>query len=112
MLLKEMFSAIGAPKQDQQDVDWLGDLKFFIDNDDKMLTNYFFPAVDKHKKHVGHPDAYKIYIRPIQSCLEAYCNKFEIDKKEEKFPKEKLIELARQIAEEQQKHMKNGDYED
>ncbi len=39
MLLKEMFSAIGAPKEtDQQDIDWLDDLKFFIDNDDTMLN--------------------------------------------------------------------------
>jgi hypothetical protein len=34
MLLKEMFSAIGAPKDEQADIDWLDDLKFFIDNND------------------------------------------------------------------------------
>jgi hypothetical protein len=113
MLLKEMFSAIGAPssEQDTADVDWLGDLKFFIDNDDKLVGNYFFPAVKKHKENVGHPNIFKVYMRPLERCLEQYCNKFEIDSPEEKFPKDKLIELAKQIAEEQSRHLERGDYE-
>jgi hypothetical protein len=82
MLLKEMFSPIGAPKQDQQDIDWLGDLKFFIDNDDA-----------------------------IEKCLGHYCEKFEVETPEEKFPKEKLIELAKRCAEEQEKYLDKGDYE-
>ncbi len=110
MLLKEMFSAIGAPKQDQDEVDWLDDLKFFIDNDDTMLNQYFFPAVKRHKEHKGNPNAYKIYIRPIESCKEAYCEKFEIENPQEKFPKEKIIELAKYIADEQEKFISKGDY--
>ena len=31
MKLYEMFSPIGAPKENDE-IDWLGDLKFFIDN--------------------------------------------------------------------------------
>lgn len=111
MLLREMFSPIGAPKQDQEEVDWIDDLKFFIDNDDAMLSQYFFPAVKKHQGYKGHPEAYKIYIRPIESCLEHYCNKFEIEDREEKFPKEKLIELAKRCASEQEQHIEKGDYE-
>ena len=111
MLLKEMFSPIGAPKQDQQDIDWLGDLKFFIDNDDAMLNNYFFPAVKRHKEYQGNPNAYKIYIRPIEKCLGQYCEKFEVETPEDKFPKEKLIELAKRCAEEQEKYLDKGDYE-
>jgi hypothetical protein len=110
MLLREMFSPIGAPKEDQQDIDWLSDLKFFIDNDDQMLNQYFFPAVDKHKKYQGHPEAYKLYIRPIEGCLEHYCQKYEIADKGEKFPKAKLIELAKSIAQEQDKIIERGDY--
>jgi hypothetical protein len=110
MLLKEMFSAIGAPTSEQDDIDWIGDLKFFIDNDDAALKNYFFPAVDRHKEHKGHPDAYKIYMRPLESCKESYCEKFEIESPEDKFPKEKLIELAKMITAEQEKHMEKGDY--
>ena len=33
----------------------------------------------KHKKYAGHPDAYKIYIKPIQKCKEMYCTKYGID---------------------------------
>jgi hypothetical protein len=111
MLLREMFSTIGAPTSDQEDIDWVGDLKSFIDNDDTVLKNYFFPAVNRHKEYQGHPDAYKIYMRPLESCKESYCEKFEIESPEDKFPKEKLIELAKMIAAEQEKHMEKGDYE-
>lgn len=106
-----MFSTIGAPTSDQEDIDWVGDLKSFIDNDDTVLKNYFFPAVNRHKEYQGHPDAYKIYMRPLESCKESYCEKFEIESPEDKFPKEKLIELAKMIAAEQEKHMEKGDYE-
>jgi len=111
MLLKEMFSPIGAPKQDDQEVNWLDDLKFFIDNDDKMLDQYFFPAVKRHKEHQGNPNVFKVYIRPIENCLNHYCQKFEIDDRSEKFPKEKIIELAKRFAEEQEQFLKKGDYE-
>ncbi len=110
MLLREMFSAIGAPKEQNQEIDWLDDLKFFIDNDEEMLNKYFFPAVKRHKEHKGNPQVFKVYIRPIESCLEQYCDRFDIDNKEEKFPKEKLIDLAKRFAEEQEKHIEKGDY--
>jgi hypothetical protein len=111
MLLREMFSPVGAPHEEQQDIDWMDDLKFFIDNNDTMLNQYFFPAVKKHKEHKGHPDAYKIYVRPIEHCMGHYCKKFDIDKPEEKFPKEKLIDLAKLFATEQEKHIEHGDYD-
>jgi hypothetical protein len=50
-------------------------------------------------------------MRPLESCKESYCEKFEIESPEDKFPKEKLIELAKMIAAEQEKHMEKGDYE-
>lgn len=105
-----MFSAIGAPKEQIQEIDWLDDLKFFIDNDDEMLNKHFFPAVKRHKEHQGNPQVFKVYIRPIESCLEQYCNKFDIDDREEKFPKDKLIDLAKRFAEEQEKFLEKGDY--
>lgn len=106
-----MFSPIGAPNEADQEVDWLDDLKFFIDNDDKLLNKQFFPAVKRHKEHVGNPNVYKVYIRPIESSLDEYCNKFNIEEREEKFPKEKLIELAKKIAEEQGRYLTRGDYD-
>lgn len=111
MLLSEMFSPLGAPKETEQDIDWLGDLKFFIDNDNKMLENYLFPAVTRHQEYQGNPNAYKIYMRPLEKCLGEYCNKFEIKEVETKFPKEALIELAKKMATEQEKYMEQGDYE-
>lgn len=106
-----MFSAIGAPKDDQQDIDWIDDLKFFIDNDTDVLSRHFFPAVKKHQEHLGNPNVYKVYIRPLEQCKEMYCEKYDISNQEEKFPKEKIIELAKYCAEEQEKIIRRGDYE-
>jgi hypothetical protein len=111
MLLKEMWSPIGAPNDDQQEVDWLDDLKFFIDNDNKSLEQYFFPAVKRHKEHRGNPNVFKVYIRPVERCMEMYCQKYDVEKPEEKFPKEKIIELAKRFAAEQEKFLERGDYE-
>jgi hypothetical protein len=111
MKLMEMFSAIGAPKEEDQDIDWLDDLKFYIDNKDDLLEQYIFPTLEKHKRFVDHPDAYKLYINPIKQCCEKYCEEFDIEEKEEKFGKEQLIELAKKFAEEQKKHIEDGDYD-
>ena len=112
MLLKEMFSPIGGSKEDDQDIDWLDDLKFYIDNDGHILSQYIFPAIEKHKKHVSHPRAYTIYIKPINAALESYCKKYDIEDREEKFTEEALEELAKTMCEEQKKHIEDGDYED
>jgi len=111
MKLNELFSPIGAPS-DNDDINWLEDFKFFIDNDNEVLSNYMFPAIKKHKQYAGHPDAYKIYIKPIQKCKEAYCTKYNIDDPSEKFSKDTLINMARKIAGEQEKYIERGDYED
>ncbi len=36
MKLLEMFSPIGAPQTPDQDIDWIGDLKFYVDNNDRF----------------------------------------------------------------------------
>jgi hypothetical protein len=110
MKLLEMFSPIGAPQTPDQDIDWLGDLKFYVDNNDKLLNQHFFPAIKKHKEYKGNPNAYKLYIRPFETSLNQYCEQFEIDDKEEKFPKEKLIQLAKDFAMQQEKFLDKGDY--
>lgn len=111
MLLKEMFSAIGAPKDDQADIDWLDDLKFYIDNDTDTLSHHFFPAIKRHRQHQGNPNAFKLYIRPLEACKESYCERFEVEHPEEKFTKEKIIELAKRCALEQEKIIEHGDYD-
>jgi len=111
MKLNELFSPIGAPK-DNEDINWGEDLKVFIDNETDVMSNILFPAIKKHQGYPGHQDAYKIYIKPIQQCKEMYCNKFKVDQPEEKFPKELIINLAKQIASEQDEFIGRGDYED
>lgn len=105
-----MWSPIGSPKEQDQEVDWLDDLKFYIDNNDKMLSDYFFPAIKKHEKYVNHPQVYKVYIKPIKKCLVSYCKEFKIEDASTKFPEEKLINLAKKFAQDQEKFIKKGDY--
>ena len=80
--LVEMFSAIGAPKADNQDIDWLDDLKFFIDHNHELQVNKIIPAVHKHKEHAENPNAYKLYmirfifgLLPLSSifCIKIIC---------------------------------------
>jgi len=111
MKLQEMFSPMGGAKEEEeQQIDWLGDLKFFIDNEDRLLKNEMFPAVKKHMQYGNHPKAYKLYMRPLKRCCRAYCAKFQIKDAGDKFPQQDLISLAKRIAEEQIKFIKRGDY--
>lgn len=106
-----MFSPVGGPKEDKNsNIDWLGDLKFFIDTNDKLLENYIFPMIKKHKEYLGNPNVYKLYVKPLEKCLDVYCDQFKIDDRAEKFSKEGLIELAKEIATSQENFIKNGDY--
>lgn len=112
MFIKEMFSPLGGPQTQEGDIDWLDDLKFYIDSDDKLLSKFIFPAVEKHKKFLNHQENYRFYIRPLQYCLESYCKKFDIEEAEEKFPLSQIVELAKRIASEQEKHIKEKNYEE
>ena len=110
MKLMELFSP--AEKDEQtDDIDWMGDLKFYIDNDDSMLEQHIFPAMKRHKNHVGKPGAHKIYIAPIKQCLEAYCDEYEIQDAETKFTEEAISELAKHFAKIQEKFINKGDYD-
>lgn len=111
MLLREMFSPIGAPKEVEQDIDWLDDLKFYIDNNNDLMSKTMFPAIEKHKKYHDHPEVFKVYISPIKTCVESYCNMFDIDNGDEIFSQDKIVEMAKHIAEEQNKFIKKGDYD-
>jgi hypothetical protein len=112
MLLREMFQNQNTNFQGQEEeIDWFDDLKYYMDNNNNILNNYFFPAVKKHRQNKDHPDAFKLYLTPISKCLEAYCEEFRIEDKENKFPNDKLIDLAKKIAEEQKAHIDKGDYD-
>jgi hypothetical protein len=109
MKLYEMFSPIGAPKEND-DIDWLGDLKFFIDNDNAVLNRLIFPTIVKHERCVEEKDAYKLYYKPIKECLKIYIKKYDIVDADKKFSTGQLVELCKNIAEEQKRHIQNGDY--
>lgn len=110
MKLLEMFPAQEDPDENAE-IDWIDDLKFYIDDDHHMLSHYIFPAVRKHEKRLKDKDAYKLYLEPVMSCCKHYCEKFNIKEPEKKFNKEGIVRLAKQIAEEQKKHIEDGDYE-
>ena len=111
MKLMEMFEPEkGFAYNDLSDVDWADDLKFFIDNDNKLLEKHIFPAVSKHERHAGHPNAYRFYVKPVIECIKVYVRRFEIDEPKKIFTREMVETLARKIAEEQAKHIEGGDY--
>lgn len=110
MKLFELFSPIGGPSEtDTEEIDWIGDLKAFIDDHEDLLGKEIMPAVSKHQKYIGHPRAYKIYIKPIKKCAEEYCNTFELDQKKI-FTPEMVIKLAKQFANQQNEFIQKGDY--
>ena len=112
VMIREMFSPMGGPKKaEEEQIDWLGDLKFFIDNNNGLLTHEIHPAVMRHKKYRDHPKAYKLYIKPLQRCADLYAREFEIKEPEQKLPKGAIIELAKQIANEQTNFIVRGDYD-
>jgi hypothetical protein len=112
MLLREMFSPLGGPKDEKEsEIDWAGDLKLYIDDHESLLTKYILPAIEKHKKYVGHPSVYKIYIKPLQKCVDQYCGEFGLDDKGKIFSPEQIIDLAKQYADQQNKFIERGDYQ-
>jgi hypothetical protein len=106
-----MFSPLTSLKKEDQDVDWAKDLKFYIDNDEKMLEKYMFPAVEKHREHLGNPNVYKLYVKSIKECMKCYVEQFKIESPDEKFTEDVINDLAKNIADEQQKYIEQGDYD-
>ena len=112
MKLFELFSRNPDTPDQEKDVNWLDDLKFYIDHDDQLLTNYLFPAIKQHKKDLDDVNAYKIYLKPLRQCAIKYCEKFETElPHKELFPIKSLVELAKHIADTQSKYIEKGDYE-
>ncbi len=116
MRLMELFSVPNAAddekhKKFDRDVDYINDLKFWIDNSDKALSNYIFPAVKHHYAYPDHPESFTHYIEPLKKCAEEYCREFDLmPYKEEIFNDEEIKKLAERVATEQTEHMHKGDY--
>ena len=101
---------MGSVSSEEQAIDWISDLKFFIDNDEALLNAHFFPAIKKHLNFVSHPRIHKVYISPIQKCINQYCEKFDLDDKDTTFPKDAIVTLAKQIAAEYEEQILNGEF--
>lgn len=96
----------------EEEIDWLDDLKFYIDNNDELLTKHIFPAVARQKELVDDPKVYKLYIKPLRRCAEDYCQRFETEKPhKELFPTEEIVKLAKSFAEQQKQFIEKGDYQ-
>ena len=116
MKLMELFSVPSVDeiedKKFDREVDYVDDLKFWIDSNDKMLSNFIFPAVKHHLVAPDHPESFMHYVEPLKKCAEAYCNEFDLnDHKDEIFNEEEIKKLAERFAEEQSKHIRKGDYD-
>jgi hypothetical protein len=111
VMLREMFSPLGGPKADEEEIDWADDLKFYIDNNNELLTRFIFPAVAKHQSDPHDDRSYKLYIKPLRACIEDYCREYGIKEKGKTFPPEVIIRIAKRISEEQKKHIDNGAYD-
>lgn len=114
MRLLELFE-IPADTKDKrlsQDIDYAGDLKFFIDNDNELLSKYFFPVVKDQSEHLHSPDFYKHYLKPVKHCAEIYLKKYDLDDiKDQIFTPEALTNIAKRFAEEQKGHIESGEYD-
>lgn len=102
MLLQEMFS---NNQETHDDINWGDDLRFFIDNSERLLEKYVLSVADTHKKHLGNPNVWKLYLPGIKKCCAIYCQKFEVDAKE-KFNYNVLEELAKHYANQQEQYIK------
>jgi len=114
MRLMELFSSdpINQDPRLTKDINYLDDLKFYMDNDSEQLTNVLFPAIKAHKENLEDENAYRHYMKPIKITVEKYCNQYDLsDIKDKIFTDENLIQLAKRIAEEQKSHIGNKDYE-
>jgi hypothetical protein len=110
MLLNEIFSPVGGPDDAEQDINWIDDLEFFINTNNNILEKYIFPAIKKHEKHIGHPQAFKLYLTPIKHCAKIYCQKYDVEDQEKKFSQDSLTDLAKHMATQQEKYIQRGDY--
>lgn len=94
------------------DINYLDDLKFYVDNNSEMLSNIFFPAIKEQQAKNDPQEAYKLYIKPIRFAVEKYCEEYDLkDVKDDIFTDENVNEIAKRFATEQHNHINNKDYD-
>ena len=112
MRLMELFSQPeNSDPRLNSDINYLDDLKFFIDNNNDRVSNVLFPAIKKHRESPDDEKSYKFYVQPLKMCAEEYVNEYQLeDIKDEIFSNESILELAKRIAEEQLAHIRSKEY--
>jgi hypothetical protein len=76
---------------------------------DTFKTLYTGPNDEMHV--VDHPNAYKLYMKPLMKCVNEYCETFDVENKEECFPVDKIEELAKNMASSQTNYIKDKQYD-
>jgi hypothetical protein len=113
----ELFSPPSEMKEKDErldpEINYLDDLKYFIDNEDTLLSKFFFPAISKQKKQADNDQAYKLYVEPVRKTVNVYCQKFKLeDIKDKIFNDNSIIKVAKRIADEQKNHINKKEYEE
>jgi hypothetical protein len=94
------------------DIDYVSDLKFFIDSDDDLTSHSLFPAIKQHRKLGGKADQYQLYHDTVGAAIPKYCEQYDLnDIKEDIFTNEVIEAICKRFAEEQSKFIERGDYE-
>lgn len=98
-------------KKYDPEIDYIDDLKFWINNNDELVSKLLMPAIKKQKER-NEENSEQLYIEPLKKCCDMYCKEFDLlDSKDEIFSNDKLLELARKISKEQSHFIKKGDYD-
>jgi hypothetical protein len=114
MRLFELFGPETEHKDERlsSDIDYVSDLKFFIDSDDELTSQSLFPAIKQHKKLGGMADQYQLYHDTVGAAIPKYCEQYDLnDIKEDIFTNEVIEAICKRFAEEQSKFIERGDYE-
>lgn len=104
-------------KRIDADIDYVDDFKFYVDNNDEVLSKVFFPAIEKQKQHTSQEDndepPHHIYLKAVKQTIPLYCKEFELeDIKEDIFTDEIIEAICKKFAEGQVKHIEAGDYDE
>jgi hypothetical protein len=115
MKLMELFSPSAEMQEKDErldpEINYLDDLKYFIDNEDSLLSKFFFPAISKQKKQADSEQSYKLYLDPVKKTVDIYCTKFKLeDLKDKIFDNDAVIKVAKRIADEQKNHIMKKEY--
>jgi len=114
MRLFELFGPETENKDERlnSDIDYVSDLKFFIDSNDDLISHSLFPAIKKHKQLGGKADQYQLYHDTVSAAIPKYCEEYDLaDVKDDIFTNETVEAICKRFAEEQSKFIERGDYE-